>query len=131
MAEYTPHLFPEMDPTCKFKSYNWLEKDAPKIKDYFWKEWDAETTAKVNANLATYTSGYVAPRTTTAQAQETVTAATTPSPTTSSPVNTAPAVEPESIPTYTGEDMPDFSNGDDATDVSTENDDWINSVLNG
>jgi hypothetical protein len=27
--------------------------------------------------------------------------------------------------------MPDFSNGDDTTDVSTENDDWINSVLNG
>ncbi len=106
--------------------FNWLEKDAPKIKDYFWKEWDAETTAKVNANLATYTSGYVAPRTTTAQAQETVAAATT-----SSPINTAPAVEPESIPTYTGEDMPEFSNGGDATDVSTENDDWINSVLNG
>ena len=32
MAEYTPHLFPEMDPTCKFKSYNWLEKDGMQCK---------------------------------------------------------------------------------------------------
>ena len=111
--------------------FNWLENDAPKIKDYFWKEWDAETTAKVNANLATYTSGYVAPRTTTAQAQETVAAATNPSPATSSPVNTAPAVEPESIPAYNTEDMPDFSNESGDTAVSTEDDDWINSVLNG
>ena len=111
--------------------FNWLEKGAPKIKDYFWKEWDAETTAKVNANLATYTSGYVAPRTTTAKAQETIAAATNPRPATSSPVNTAPAVEPESIPAYTGEDMPDFSNESGETSVSTEDDDWINSVLNG
>ena len=111
--------------------FNWLENDAPKIKDYFWKEWDAETTAKVNANLATYTSGYVAPRTTTAQAQETVAAATNPSPATSSPVNTAPVVEPESIPAYNTEDMPDFSNESGDTAVSTEDDDWINSVLNG
>lgn len=32
MAEHSLHLFPEMDPTCKFKSYNWLEKDSMQCK---------------------------------------------------------------------------------------------------
>lgn len=105
--------------------FNWLENDAPKIKEYFWKEWDAETTAKVNANLATYTSGYVAPRTTTAAARETVNTATT-----SSPIPQAAPAEP----VYNDEDMPDFTgegNDTDTASVSTEDDDWINSVLNG
>lgn len=32
MVEYTPHLFPEMDPECKFKLYTWLEKDGEATK---------------------------------------------------------------------------------------------------
>ena len=48
----------------------WLDTDAPKISNYFFKEWDAETEEKVNANLASYVSGYTAPRTTTAKARE-------------------------------------------------------------
>lgn len=108
--------------------FNWLEKDAPKIKDYFWKEWDAETTEKVNANLATYTSGYSAPRTTTAQAKETVNSVTT-----SSPIPQAePAAPVNPEPAYTGEDMPDFSGeNNEETSVSADDDEWINSVLNG
>lgn len=111
--------------------FNWLEKDAPKIKDYFWKEWDSETTEKVNANLATYTSGYSAPRTTAAAAKEAVNAATT---TTNKPVEpAAPSALAED------EDMPDFTSGGttgspeipaNETPVSTDDDDWINSVLN-
>ena len=112
--------------------FEWLENGAPKIKDYFWKEWDSETTAKVNANLATYTSGYVAPRTPVANAQETLSQATRSTTTTSSPVSV-----PET-PKSVIDDMPDFTSGkgvdddlppEDAT-VSTDDDDWINSVLN-
>ena len=111
--------------------FNWLEKDAPKIKDYFWKEWDTETTEKVNANLATYTSGYSAPRNTAAAAKEAVNAAT---------ATTSKAVEPVSLvseaSTSVPEDMPDFTGEGnteipaDETPVSTDDDDWINSVLN-
>ena len=112
--------------------FNWLEKDAPKIKDYFWKEWDTETTEKVNANLATYTSGYSAPRTTTAAAKEAVNAATT---TTTKPVEPAAVSKPveDDLPP---DDMPDFTGEGttqipaDETPVSTDDDDWINSVLN-
>jgi hypothetical protein len=50
----------------------WLETDAPKINDYQWKEWSQETIDKVNANLATYTSSYTAPRSTAAAVNETV-----------------------------------------------------------
>jgi len=102
--------------------FNWLEKDAPKIKDYFWKEWDAETTAKVNANLSTFTSGYTAPRTPVATAKEDVERAM------ESPAHT-PAPAPVSVTeqfTIPDDDLP----ADDATEVSAEDDDWINSVLN-
>lgn len=113
----------------------WLDNDAPKIKDYFWKEWDAETTAKVNANLATYTSGYVAPRNTAAAAQEAVAQAT----------NTpAPEAQPAKAP-VTLEDMPDFTNegagapatspdipsDEEESSVSQADEDWISKVLNG
>lgn len=117
--------------------FNWLEKDAPKIKDYFWKEWDAETTAKVNANLATFTSGYVAPRNSAAAAVEAVNAATD---------NPTPAAQPAQTP-VTLEDMPDFTNNgagsvaetpvippaEEVSVVSSDgaDDEWINSVLNG
>lgn len=104
--------------------FNWLEKET-KIKDYFWKEWDAETTAKVNKNLASYTSGYVAPRTPVASAQETVataTANTVPTP--------APAPVVPSTPATSLDDIDDLPPADEPSSVSTEDDDWINSVLN-
>ena len=117
--------------------FNWLENDAPKIKDYFWKEWDTETQAKVNANLATYTSGYVAPRNTAAAAQQAVADAT------NAP---APAQQPAPAP-ITLEDMPDFTGGaqtpqapaavpeipadEEETNISADDNDWINNVLNG
>ena len=50
----------------------WLETGAPKINDYQWKEWNQETIDKVNANLATYTSSYSAPRSTVASVNEAV-----------------------------------------------------------
>lgn len=108
--------------------FDWLENGAPKIKDYFWKEWDAETTERVNANLASYTSGYVAPRTTVAQVKETVNTVVN---------NPVPRVAPDPVPVSTDEDMPDFSASsgvtipEDETTVSAADDDWINSVLNG
>lgn len=111
--------------------FNWLEKDAPKIKEYFWKEWDSETTAKVNKNLATYTSGYVAPRTPAASAQEAVQEATR-----TETKNPAPAPTTTIREDSSTEDMPDFTGAgvniptDDTSSVSTEDDDWINSVLN-
>ena len=103
--------------------FNWLEKDAPKIKDYFWKEWDSETTARVNKNLATYTSGYEAPRTTTASAIESVNEVTK-------------TVKESPKPAEPVQDISDYPSdvnipADDSTSVSPEDDDWINSVLNG
>ena len=111
--------------------FNWLEKDAPKIKDYFWKEWDTETTEKVNANLATYTSGYSAPRTTTAAAKEAVQEATKSAPTTRPAVVSKPVEDdlpPDDMPDFTGEGNTQIPA--DETPVSTDDDDWINSVLN-
>lgn len=93
---------------------DWLENDAPKINNYQWKEWDAELTEKVNANLATYTSGYVAPRTPVAKAQETVNIISDVSPKKESAP--APVVE---------------VSVENESPVSTDDDDWINSVLNG
>lgn len=49
----------------------WLEDGAPKIKEYFFKEWDDELTNKVNTILASFTSGYVAPKSVSAEAKET------------------------------------------------------------
>ena len=103
--------------------FNWLEKDAPKIKDYFWKEWDSETTARVNKNLATYTSGYEAPRTTTASAIESVNEVTR-------------TVKESPKPAEPVQDISDYPSDvniptDDTQSVSPEDDDWINSVLNG
>jgi len=50
----------------------WLNEEAPKINSYQYKEWDQETTDKVNKNLATYTSSYSAPRPTVAAVNEAV-----------------------------------------------------------
>ena len=105
----------QTDPATQKAFLDWLDKDAPRIKDYLWKEWDAETTERVNTNLATFRSGYTAPKTTVAKAKETV--------------NTVV------------EDMPDFTTPTTSTTtdtppeettstVSAEDEDWINSILN-
>ena len=64
----------EHNPESQKAYLKWLENDAPKITDYYFKEWDAETTERVNANLATFVSGYSAPapRTPEAAAREIV-----------------------------------------------------------
>ena len=64
----------ENNPESQKAYLHWLENDAPKITDYYFKEWDAETTERVNANLATFVSGYSAPapRTPEAAAREIV-----------------------------------------------------------
>lgn len=106
--------------------FEWLHKDAPKIQDYFWKEWDAETTEKVNANLASYTSNYVAPRSTVAAVQEAVAAATAPA-----AAQPAPAPVIEDMPDFTGEDAaPAQEIPTEETSVSAEDDEWIKNILN-
>ena len=107
--------------------FNWLQKDAPKMEDYFWKEWDAETTEKVNANLATYTSNYVAPRNTVAAVKEAVNAATQ----TETPAQPTPVPVVEDMPDFTGESAKTPEIPADETPVSAEEEDWINKVLNG
>lgn len=95
----------------------WLEKDAPKISDYFWKEWDEETTNKVNTNLATFASGYVEPakKSTKSQAsavvQEMIEEDREEAET---PKKSAKTVEPE----------------DEDETVVDEDEDWVNSILN-
>lgn len=108
--------------------FKWLTDGAPNIKEYFWKEWDSETTEKVNSILATYTSGYSAPRTPVAKAQEAVNIVSETR--TSNPVPAA-SVE-EDMPAAIADDIP----ADDAESPNTysadeENEDWINQVLNG
>ena len=100
------------DPETQKAFLDWLDKDAPKIKNYLWKEWDAETTEKVNSILATYKSGYVAPRTTTAVAKETV-----------KNVPETPVSTPVIETTMKEEPVQE-------TTISEDDDAWINSVLN-
>ena len=91
----------------------WLEKDAPQINNYQWKEWSEEITEKVNTNLATFTSSYVAPRTTTAKAKESI----------NNIVDTASKYTEPQIPVV-DDDIPE--------DGVTEDDDaWVESILNG
>ena len=101
------------DPSTQKAFLEWLDKDAPKIKDYLWKEWDAATTEKVNSILATYKSGYVAPRTTTAAAKETV-----------NKVKEEPVSTPTVETAMTEEPIQEST-------ISADDDAWINSVLNG
>ena len=96
----------------------WLEDGAPNIKNYFYKEWDEETTNKVNTNLATFTSGYVAPKTKSAKAAEIVKEITEEDKKVS---NTSPKVQVEK------QVEPD---DEDETTVSDEDEDWVNSILN-
>jgi hypothetical protein len=93
----------------------WLENDAPKINNYQWKEWSEELTEKVNTNLATYTSGYTAPRTTTVKAKEAIQNIAD---VTSTPKN----VETKS--SISDDDIPEGT-------ASMDDDDWVNSILEG
>jgi hypothetical protein len=92
----------------------WLEKDAPQINNYQWKEWTAELTEKVNTNLATYSSSYVAPRTNTAKAKEAI----------NNISDTPKYTEPEPQVNVDDVDIPEG-------DVSTDDDAWVDSILNG
>ena len=92
----------------------WLEKDAPQINNYQWKEWTDEITEKVNTNLATFTSNYSAPRSTVAKAKETI----------SNIVDTTPKhVESQTTSVVEDVEIP-------SDDVS-EDDAWVDSILNG
>ena len=93
----------------------WLEKDAPQINNYQWKEWTDEIIEKVNTNLATFTSNYSAPRTTVAKAKETI----------SNIVDTTPKhVETRSTGVVEDVEIP-------SGDVSEDDDAWVDSILNG
>lgn len=98
----------------KMAFVEWLEKDAPQINNYQWKEWTDEITEKVNTNLATFTNSYSAPRTTVAKAKEAITniADTTKN----VEVRTASAVEDFDLP---------------EGNVSEDDDAWVDSILNG
>lgn len=101
----------------------WLEDGAPKIKDYFFKEWDDELTNKVNTNLATFQSGYTAPvKSTGAKTKEvidTIIAEEKSEQKKPSTKKTKPEPEPEL--------EPETSDEVTATD---DDDDWVNSILN-
>ena len=94
----------------------WLEKDAPQINNYQWKEWSEELTEKVNTNLATYISNYSAPRTTVAKAKESI-------------ANIA-----DTVPTATKNEESRTSSVDDFNlpegNVSEDDDAWVDSILN-
>lgn len=95
---------------------SWLEEGAPKIKEYFFKEWDDELTNKVNTNLATFTSGYTPPtKSATASAKELVQNIT------GDEKKPAPVVEkkPETV-----------VEPDDEVVATTDDDEWVNSILN-
>lgn len=97
----------------------WLDTNAPKIKDYLWKEWDAETTEKVNERLATFKTGYSAPRSTAAKAQEAVNI-----------VSESPAPKIESpAPKHETQVETSFEETEE-TPVSGEDESWINDILN-
>ena len=93
----------------------WLEKDAPQINKYQWKEWSEELTEKVNTNLATYINSYSAPRTPAAKAKETI----------NNIVDTTPTQKYEE-PKVTV-DIDNISSGD----YSTDDDAWVDEILNG
>lgn len=105
----------DRDADSKKAFMDWLENNAPKISNYFFKEWDAETAEKVNRNLATFTSGYTAPRSTVAKAQEMINDIDeNPKRKNSAP---APVVEVDDEP--------------ETEEVSTDDDAWVDSILNG
>jgi hypothetical protein len=92
----------------------WLEKDAPQINKYQWKEWSEELTEKVNTNLATYINSYSAPRTPAAKAKETI----------NNIVDTTPTQKYEE-PKVTVE-IVNITDGD----YTTDDDAWVDEILN-
>lgn len=94
----------------------WLEKDAPKINNYQWKEWSEELTEKVNTNLATFISGYSAPRTPVAKAKEAI----------ANIVDTTPTYTDNTRKSTVVEDVEMPSDG-----VTDDDDAWVDSILNG
>lgn len=114
-------LTQDMDSKKAFMA--WLEDGAPKIKEYFYKEWDDETTSKVNTNLATFSSGYVAPKTPTTKASEIVNEIVDEdkkeSSNTKQPKPKVVEKEPEL----------EVDEPEEET-VSDDDDDWVNSILN-
>lgn len=93
----------------------WIEKDAPQINNYRWKEWSEELTEKVNTNLATYTSNYTAPRTPAAKATEAIANI--------ADVTTNKA-ETKSTPVVEEVEVAD-------ADASMDDDAWVESILGG
>ena len=96
----------------------WLEKDAPQINNYQWKEWTDELTEKVNTNLATFTSGYSAPRTPVAKAKEAIANIVDTTPTTPKHTETRATSDEDDVEIPSG-------------DVSEDDDAWVDSILNG
>ena len=94
----------------------WLEKDAPQINNYQWKEWSEELTEKVNTNLATYISNYSAPRTTVAKAKESIANIADTTPTATKNVESRTS----SVDDF---DLPEGN-------VSEDDDAWVDSILN-
>jgi hypothetical protein len=94
----------------------WLEKDAPQINNYQWKEWNEELTEKVNTNLATYTSNYSAPRTSVAKVKESI----------ANIVDTTPNYTEKKVEAVVNDvvDIP-------SNNVSDDDDAWVDSILNG
>ena len=91
----------------------WLEKDAPQINNYRWKEWSDELTEKVNTNLATFTSNYIAPRSTVAKAKETI-----------ENIGNATPVYAETQDSVKDDDI-------SVSEISEDDDAWVESILNG
>ena len=106
------------DIQSKKEFMEWLENGAPNIKEYFYKEWDDETLNKVNTNLATYTSGYVAPK-------------PNPSKNTKDALNDILEEDKKEAenpkPKKSSEPEPDE---DDTIEVNDDDDAWVNSILN-
>mgnify|MGYP003289596806 CR=1 FL=1 len=94
----------------------WLEKDAPQINNYQWKEWNEELTEKVNTNLATYSSNYSAPRTSVAKVKESI----------ANIVDTTPNYTEKKVEAVVNDvvDIP-------SNNVSDDDDAWVDSILNG
>ena len=93
----------------------WLEKDAPQINNYQWKEWTDEITEKVNTNLATFTSSYVAPRTTVAKVKE--------------EIKNVAATTSEDLD-YTIPQSEDTNDDSPDADISADDDAWVDAILN-
>lgn len=94
----------------------WLENGAPKISNFFFKEWDAELTEKVNTNLASFVTGFTAPKSTVTKAQEIVNEIDETDEPTPSPKSSGVTLEVE--------------DETDETEVSGEDDAWVDSILN-